>query len=227
MRVIVWNMQYQWRPKPRANEDAVDVAAIRARVDHWTARRMDNEGRTLFPLPHQPYHVVREGDRLVVTSPKSRLFPSESWAFSPGRAESITGSSFFGARDLNVSRYVVDRIWLVHRVWINGKGASDALRIRGPGYGLQTVVGLDYNIVHNVMRPSGRRFGGSVSPTLEGPAAEEVPPSGVRAESEPDTVAPVAPVILTLSRLIAETTGRPLALHAEFVRQPTYNNEGA
>jgi hypothetical protein len=241
-------VRYPWGPKPKAGQvpvvrrtvgerlaavwytgfgkdpDQVDVAAIKARVDHWTARHAANKYGMFESFDtHQPYHVVREGNCLVVTPPRSRVLRSESWRFSPGRAELTRGMMLFARQQhLQVFSYPVDRIWIVHRVWTNGRGASDALKIRSPGYGLQTVVALDYNLVHNVMRPPGRGFGWSVSPTLEGQAADDGTPHGSRQDSELQAVAPVAPTILALSAVIAESTGRPVSTHVEFVRQPIY-----
>ena len=240
-------MRYPWGPKPKAgpvsvgrrtvgerlaavwyrgfgkDPDHVDTAAIKARVDHWTARHADKRDRTFDP--DLPYHVVRQGDFLVVTAPRSRAFRSESWRFSAGRAELTTGTMLFARqRHPQVFSYVVDRIWIVHCVWTNGRGASDALKIRGSGYGSQIVVALDYNLVHNVMRPPGRGFGWSVSPTLEGLAGDDRALQGIREDSELQAVAPVAPTILALSSVIAETTGRPVSSHVEFVRQPSYGD---
>jgi hypothetical protein len=207
------------------NHDVVDVDYIRARVDHWTARHAaDKYGRFASVDALGPYHVVREGDRIVVTPPKSPLHQSESWVFSPGRAE-LTVRRLF-ARQPTMSSRAVDRIWISHRVWTNGKGASDALRIRGRGFGSETVVDLEYNLVHNVMRPPGRGFGWSVSPTLDDPAADDGTPQGISEDPDPTLVAPVAPTILALSRVIAETTGRPVCTYVEFITQPRYTGDG-
>lgn len=121
-----------------------------------------------------------------------------------------------------LSSYAVDRVWIVHGVWTNGKGASDALKIRGPGYGSHIVAALDYNFVHSVMRPPGRGFGfgWSVSPTLEGLDADHGAPQGISDDLQ--AVAPVAPTILALGTLIAEATGRPVSSHVEFMRRPVY-----
>jgi hypothetical protein len=62
-----------------------------------------------------------------------------------------------------------------------------------------------------------------VSPTLDDPAADGTP-QGISEDPDPTLVAPVAPTILALSRVIAETTGRPVTTYVEFVRQPRYDN---
>ncbi len=162
------------------------------------------------------YHVVPEGDRIVVTPPKSR---GASWAFSPGRTESTVSNRH--GRQPTVTSFAVDQVWINHHVWTNGKGATDVLQIRGPGYGSHTVVALDYDLVHNRMRPPWMGF--DVSPNLDDPAAE-----GGRKSSQtvdPTLVAPVAPAIVALSHVIADTTRRPVFTHVEFIRQPSYKND--
>jgi hypothetical protein len=242
------NVRYPWGPKPNVapipvvrrtvgnrlaaawhtgfgqDPGLVDVAAIKARVDRWTARHVANHHGMFASFdPPEPYHVVREGDRLAVTAPRSRVLRSESWRFSPGQAELITSTVLFARqRHLQVFTYAIERIWIVHRVWTNGRGASDALKIRSPGYGAQVVVALDYNFVHNILRPPGRRFGWSVSPTLEGVDGDHGTPQGIREDLQ--AVAPVAPTILALCSLIAETTERPVSAHVEFVRRPIYTD---
>jgi hypothetical protein len=84
------------------------------------------------------------------------------------------------------------------------------------------VAALDYNFVHNVMRPPGKGFGWSVSPTLEGLDAEYGAPQGISDDLQ--AVAPVAPTILALGTLIAEATGRPVYSHVEFMRRPVYGD---
>jgi hypothetical protein len=197
----------------RASFGDVDVDYIRARVDHWTARHY---GFASFDEP-QPYQVVREGDRIVVTPPNS---PDGSWAFSPGWAEFNVRYLF--PRQLQVISFAVDRVWISHHVWTNGRGATDILQISFPGYGSQTVAALDYDLVHNRMRPPGRRF--DVSPTLDDPAAA----GGIPPHEDPDStlVAPVAPTIVALSRVIAATTRRPVSTYVEFITEPTYGDAG-
>jgi hypothetical protein len=87
----------------------------------------------------------------------------------------------------------------------------------------RTVVALDYNLVRNVIRPPGRGFSWSVFATLDDPASDGAP-QGITEDPDPTVVAPVAPAILALSRVIAETTGRPVSTRVDFIRQPTYDN---
>lgn len=241
-------MRYPWRPKPkvdpapaerrsvgerlaatwytgfRKDPDHVDVAAIKARVEHWTARHVANKSGMFQSFdPPEPYHVVREGDFLIVTPPRTRGLRSESWRFSPGQAELTTGTMLFARqRHPQVFTYAVDRIWIVHSVWTNGKGTSDVLKIRGTRPGSRIVAALDYNFVHNVMRPPGRGFGWSVSPTLDGLDADYEAPQGISDDLQ--AVAPVAPTILALCTLIAQATGRPVSSHVEFMRRPVYGD---
>ncbi len=216
----VWHTGFGKDPDP----DHVDVAALKARVEHWTARHVANNSGMLGSFdPPEPYHVVREGDRIVVTPPRSRVLRSESWRFSPGLGELTTSTMLFAReRHPQVFSYAVDQIWIVHRVWTNGRGASDALKIRGTRPGSRIVAALDYNFVHNVMRPPGKGFGWSVSPTLEGLDAEYGAPQGISDELQ--AVAPVAPTILALGTLIAEATGRSVSSHVEFIRRPVYGD---
>ena len=211
-----------WYTGFRKDPGPVDADALRARVERWTVRHVANKPGMFQSFdPPEPYHVVREGDFLIVTPPRSRALRSESWRFSPGQAELTTGTALFAReRQPQVFTYVVERIWIVHSVWTNGKGTSDALKIRGPRAGSRIVAALDYNFVHNVMRPPGRGFGWSVSPTLEGLDADYGAPQGI--SDDVQAVAPVAPPILALGTLIAETTGRPVSSHVEFIRRPVY-----
>lgn len=213
-----------WHTGFGKDPDHVDVAALKARVEHWTARHVANNSGMLGSFdPPEPYHVVREDDRIVVTPPRSRVLRSESWRFSPGLAELTTSTMLFAReRHPQVFSYAFDQIWIVHRVWTNGRGASDALKIRGTRPGSRIVAALDYNFVHNVMRPPGKGFGWSVSPTLEGLDADYGTPQGISDDLQ--AVAPVAPTILALGTLIAEATGRPVSSHVEFIRRPVYGN---
>jgi hypothetical protein len=82
------------------------------------------------------------------------------------------------------------------------------------------VAALDYDLVHNRIRPPSSGF--DVSPKLDDPAAQ----GGIPHEDpDPTLVAPVAPTIVALSRVIAATTRRPASTHVEFIRQPRYNND--
>ena len=106
------------------------------------------------------YHVSKEGDRLTVTPPPyppgaGRFFeslrPRESWAFSPGTAECIRDTS---PEHRRVIEYVVSSVEIDHKVWTGtaletalgvtnrGKGVTDHLRIKGPGYSSKTVAAL-------------------------------------------------------------------------------------
>ena len=85
-----------WYTGFRKDPDAIDVAAIKARVEHWTARHVANKSGMFESFdPPEPYRVVREGDFLIVTPPRSRALRSESWRFSPGQAELTTGTMLF------------------------------------------------------------------------------------------------------------------------------------
>jgi hypothetical protein len=152
------------------------------------------------------------------------LLQTESWVLSPGWAESTTGIRFLRSQPLKVSRRPVLSVEVRHGMWDNGKGASDELRINGPGYRSQTVVALDYNLVHNVMRPPARGIGWSVSPNLEGPAADHGTSLGVIEGAEGEAVAPVAPPILKLSRVIAAATGCPATVRVRLRTQPYYGD---
>jgi hypothetical protein len=207
----------------RAAFGHVDVDYIRARVDHWTTRDADNS-YGMFASFKEPgrYHVVREGNRVVVTPPKSG---GASWAFSPGWA-SWTVTHLF-ERQPNVTNFAVDEVWISHYVWKNGKGATDVLQIRGLRYGSHTVAALDYDLVHKRMRFAGRGFGWNVWPTLDGPGDNGGIPQVISETPDPTLVAPVAPIVLALTRVIADTTGCQVSTHVEFIGQPRYNDGDA
>jgi hypothetical protein len=180
------------------------------------------------------YHVSKEGDRLTVTPPPyppgaGRLFeslrPRESWAFSPGRAECIRGTS---PKRPRVIEYAVSSVEIDHELWTGAaletalgmtnrmKGVTDHLRISGPNYSSRTVAALHCErlappfviLVHQ--HPI--HGGGIVSPDLVGPAVAHGLPVGVGEAFDSEAIATVSPTILSLSRLITDATRCPLTI---------------
>jgi hypothetical protein len=175
----------------------------------------------------RPYHVARDfGDRLTVTPPSPlpsdfrQTFlrrKSESWAFSPGMAELTVHR---GSEQSKATSYRVDIVEIGHDIWTNGHGVTDYLRIKGPDYSPKTVVALEYYEDFNIQCPRGNGVNGAVSPSLAGPAAESGLPRGVGDAYDSADIARVAPTILALSRLITDTTGRPINVLVGSCRRP-------
>jgi hypothetical protein len=179
---------------------------------------------------NRPYRVARDfSGRLTVTSPASlpgdgRSFSqallrlkSESWAFSPGMAQLMVHR---GSEQLEATSYAVDRVEIGHDIWTNGHGATDHLCITGPDYSPKTVVSLEYYWDFEIQSPLGSGVGGAVSPFLAGTAAESGLPRGVGDAYGSADIERVAPTIVALSRLITDTTGRPINILIGSCRRP-------
>jgi hypothetical protein len=182
----------------------------------------------------RPYHVARDfGGRLTVTPPSplpgdglsfgpaSLRRKRESWAFLPGIAELTVHR---GSEQSKATSYRVDSVEIGHDIWTNGHGVTDHLRIKGPEYSMKTVVALEYHEDFNVQFGFGRGVNGAVSPSLAGPAAEGGLPRGVGDAYDSADIARVAPTILALSRLITDTTGRPINVLVGSCRKPDHGD---
>jgi hypothetical protein len=171
---------------------------------------------------NRPYRVVRDfGDRLTVTPPSPTPWrrKSEWWEFWPGMAERKLrrGSE---ESEVRATSYRVDSVEIGHDVWTNGHGSTDHLRVKGPGYSVKTVVSLEYYWNHGCQLALGNSVDRAVSPSLAGPAAESGLPNGVGDGYESADIGRVAPTILALSRLITDTTGRPINILVGSCRPP-------
>ena len=175
----------------------------------------------------RPYHVAMDGNRLLLTPPSlptvSRLRQTrKSWAFSPGLAELTT---YQGAERKTSVAYSVDGVEIGHEVWTNGKGVTDHLCITGTGYASKTVVALEYHRhLFDIQCPLRMGINRGISPFLAGPAAEAGLPKGVGVEFNSAIIETLAPTILALSRLITDTTGRPMTILVSACRAPVYGD---
>jgi len=179
---------------------------------------------------NRQYRVARDfSGRLTVTPPgslqgDSRSFSqallrrkSESWVFSPGMAQLMVRR---GSEQLEATSYAVDRVEIGHDIWTNGHGATDHLCITGPDYSPKTFVSLEYYWDFEIQSPLGSGVGGAVSPSLTGPAAERGLPNGVGEAYGFADIERVAPTIVALSRLVTDTTGRPINILIGRCRRP-------
>jgi hypothetical protein len=182
----------------------------------------------------RPYHVARDfGGRLTVTPPSplpgdglslglaSLRRKRESWAFLPRMAELMVHR---GAEQPRATSYRVDSVEIGHDIWTNGHGVTDHLRIKGPEYSMKTVVALEYYWDFEIQFLVGRGAGGAVSPSLAGPAAESGLPRGVGDAYDSADIERVAPTILALSRVITDTTGRPINILVGSCTQPDHGD---
>jgi hypothetical protein len=182
----------------------------------------------------RPYHVARDfGGRLTVTPPSplpgdglsfglaSLRRKRKSWAFLPSMAELTVHR---GAEQSRATSYRLDSVEIGHDIWTNGHGVTDHLRIKGPEYSMKTVVALEYSWDFEIQFLHGRGAGGAVSPSLAGPAAESGLPRGVGDAYDHADIERVAPTILALSRLITDTTGRPIYILVGSCRQPDHGD---
>ena len=203
--------------------EAVRAAAIRALDEKMAPIRAQAENR--------PYLVTRDfAGRLIVTPPYPRpgdgfaFGPAflrtklESWTFAPGMAELTVQR---GGEQSKTTSYRVDGVEIGHDIWTNGHGVTDHLRIKGPGYSTKTIVVLEYLWDFDIQVLYGS---GAVSPTLAGPAAESGLPRGLGDAFDLADIERVAPAVLALSRLITDTTGRPIHIVVGSCSQPDHGD---
>jgi hypothetical protein len=141
----------------------------------------------------------------------------DSWAFSPGRAEATRNTRVRIAR---VVRHRVATVEIEHEVWKTGRGATDYLCINDPHVGSFRVIALEHHYGLNDQWEAKMGIGWRVSPTLVGPAIENGMPEGDDSRFSSEKVATVTPMIVTLSRLMANTMRCSITLEVGSCKEP-------
>jgi hypothetical protein len=161
-----------------------------------------------------------------------RIVDRTCWAFSTGIGHTIqqgdsTVLRFFyriATRLLGrKTEYCIARVEIRHDIWRSGNGSTDYLRICGPGYAPRNVAAIEY--VTNVGYQREERLPNwLVSKLLVGPAVTHGLPKGIGEAYDSADLAAVSPTIVSLSRLVSETTRRPMFVVIGSRKEPDYSD---